>query len=346
MAKRTPTPWRRLRVALRAAAAALCLAVSAVTPAQTSVIQADEPDPSVAACLATGHVGGAGPVYPPEELGSKSGGTVRVRMEFVNANGPPRATVLYSQAESFEAAVLEHIRSYRLPCFKPAAGRVVFVQEFNFDRRDGRKVAWSAPRSMEEMSPCKATPETKASELRYPDYAGRRGAQGSVLAQARFDAPGQAPTVTILNEADVDGRDLKNVAVAHMQRSRLICSEPSGTWPKIALQLFRFRLEGAVAPVLKDLTLRQFVGAIDKPDRHRVRFDLNSMACPFEVDLVLYQPYAANPVGEVGRSDPNRHEFLLWLSTVALRIPPVTLKDVLGDTIRISVPCGSLDLTS
>lgn len=44
--------------------------------------------------------------------------------------------------------------------------------------------------------------------------------------------------------------------------------------------------------------------------------------------------------------NPNRPEFLRWLSNVALRIPPETLKEVLGDTIVPPVPCGSLDLTS
>jgi hypothetical protein len=266
-----------------------------------------------------------------------------VSIEFVNADGPPRAKVLFSQGEPLEKAVLQRVRAYRLPCFRPGSTRAVFIQEFHFDPRDGRPVSWSAARSVQEVSPCTLIDELKASEIRYPQRAMRQNVSGSVLAQARFDGPDQAPTVTILNEV---GRDLTDVAVEQMRRSRLSCREPSGKWPKSALQMFRFRIEGNGGHVLKDMTLRQFVGAIDKLEKHRVRFDLSSMACPFDVDLVLYQPYAKNPVGEVGEPDPNRQEFLAWLSTVALRIPHVTLKQVLGDTMRISVPCGSLDLTS
>ena len=59
---------------------------------------------------------------------------------------------------------------------------------------------------------------------------------------------------------------------------------------------------------------------------------------------MLLQPYAPNMVGEVGRSDPNRTEFIEWLKTLALDLPTRMRKHVIGDTITISVPCGLIDL--
>jgi hypothetical protein len=320
----------------------LALVGSAGALAQATVA-ADVPDAATAACLTPKSHEGTKVLYPTDLLDSKSDGIVRLRMEFFDADMPPRASVLYSSAEAFEQAARKRVRDYRLPCLKAGAAPVVLLQEFSFDPRDGRRVMVADPQALEIRANC-VLEGINPSELAYPARAMQNGVTGSVLVQARFEASGQAPSsVTVLNPAPAI---LAFAASEHMKGARLVCKEPSGTWPKSALQGFKFHIENSATVRLKDLSFVQFLGLVDKIETQRVRFDLNSMACPFELEWVLHRPYAENGVGEVGQTDPNRQALLAWLRDVELRIPLVTLNQVLGDTIRITVPCGLVDLTS
>jgi hypothetical protein len=321
----------------------LLWAWSGIAQAQAAVMLPHEPDNATLACLTPKSRDGSAIPYPKGALELKHGGTVRVRIEFFSADAAPRINVMYSAGPDFEAAVLERVREYRLPCFKAGSAPIVVTQEFSFDPRDGRPVTWSGAQLSRTLPNCTLS-GFDPSEVSYPHEALMRNERGAVLVLARFDAPGERPTVTFLNP--VESLDLARKVRATMWRARLECTEAPGQWPVIGMMPFTFRIEGRPAPQLKDMSLKQFVGAIDQIDKHRVRFDLTSMSCPFDVDLKLYQPYTENAVGEVGVPNPNRQSFLAWLRTVALRIPPVTLKQVLGDTIRISVPCGLVDLTS
>ena len=325
-----------------ALAGVLALAGNAAALAQPTVVP-DEPDAAISACLTPKGNEGTKVEYPNSMLDWKATGTVRLRMEFFDPDKPPRTTVLYSSNEPFEEAARTRVREYRLPCLKPGSTPVVFLQEFSFDSRDGRRVSWDGPQAAGARGDCELN-GVKSSDLIYPARALHKNVTGVALTEARFEASGEAPSsVTVLNPV---AGDLAFAATSYMKNARLVCKEPSGRWLKTVHQPFNFHVEGAAGVVFKDMSFVQFLGAVDKIETHRVRFDLDSMACPFDLDLVLYQPYAANSVGEVGQTDPNRQALLAWLRTVQLRIPPVTLKQVLGDTIRITVPCGLVDLTS
>jgi len=77
----------------------------------------------------------------------------------------------------------------------------------------------------------------------------------------------------------------------------------------------------------------------------KVRFDLTTMGCPFEVDVTAYKPYATNGVAEVGQRDPNRREFLEWLRAATFVFPPAAQRTAIGSSSRVTVPCALLDFS-
>jgi len=281
--------------------------------------------------------------YPARELQLRSDGTVRVRLTFTAPDEAPRVEVLFSSGENFEAAVLDHIHDYRLPCFPAGHAPLVAIQEFGFDFRGAGKVYWAKPQStVIEEGDCEVT-GFDSSSLRDPDMVRSRARSSTVLVEMQFDGEGKAPSVKVLNP--LPGPYVADEVIEAVRKLRVTC-KASRTWPLKAVQSYRFRRTDTDQLVLNDMSLKSFVQSIDHLEKHQVRFDLSSMSCPFAVQLRLYQPYAKNSVGEVGKTDPNRAGFIAWLTTVSLRIPDETLNQVLGDTIRISVPCGVLDLTS
>jgi hypothetical protein len=241
--------------------------------------------------------------------------------------------------------VLSFVNDYRLPCFRKGGQRAFAIQEFVFHPRDARAVTWVAPVAVgPRQDDCKVVGIEKTKLERYPPKALREGAQGKVLALATFEGPGVPAKVTILHGGG--HRALDEAVGEALGQVQLECSAPGERWPRGAIQLYTFRIEGGARAALKDLDLKTFVAAIDQLGSHKVRFDLTTMSCPFEVQLVLYQPFARNSVGQVGPPDPNRQALLAWLQSVALRLPPKAMDELLGSTMRISVPCGLLDLNS
>jgi hypothetical protein len=326
------------------AVAAWACVVPAAT-AQTFEFEADSSSATIA-CLAPAVADLPKPVYPPDELTMRAGGFVRVRLEFSRPDRAPGITTIFRSAPAFEAVVLERVKQYRLPCLKADAKPLVVYQEFSFDPRDGRNVFWSEPSAEVPASTnnrC-VIHGRGTSDVRYPSFVPSNAKDATVLARLTFTATNQPPKVEILNKVKYRAFELE--LIDYVKKTWVTCDSPDVTWPVTALQTFSFHMEGADRVALKDMTLKSFVSAVQDLDKQQVRFDLSSMACPFEVQLSLYQPFATNSVGEVGASNPNRAAFLAWLRSVALRIPDETLNQVLGDSIRISVPCGVLDLTS
>jgi hypothetical protein len=283
--------------------------------------------------------------YPAREEAMRTEGSVRVRMEFTGPGDAPNVDVLFASTASFEEAVRSHVRAYRLPCMPSGHAPVVAVQEFAFDPRGGPKVHWSEPWETEPMSAGGCQPSGLDSRsVRYPSWTSTNRPV-NVFVRMRFDGPGEAPRAEILNAKDLPSKYFAEEVTEAVHEIRLSCA-PSRRWPVTAIQIYRFTRDTDRVSVLKDLTLAKFLGAVREVDAHKVRFDLSSMGCPFDVELRLYQPYARNSVGEVGQPNPNRAAFLTWISTLSLGIPDETLNQVLGDRMRISVPCGVLDLTS
>jgi hypothetical protein len=299
------------------------------------------PGASPVECLTT--VGGTtAPVYPNDELGLKREAVVRVRLIFSGPDAAPKATVFHNLgSDAFSAAVLEHAARYRLPCMAAGAAPVVATQEFRFTY-DERKVFYGGLR--DEPGGTRAVACVTGGERRpeFPRDLNGPPPQGNVVVKLRFTGASDEPTVTVLTDAG--SRVLRRLVLDHVRRYRMPCLAPSDK-PFEAMQTFFFRLEGDPQYTLRDLTLQQLVDGLDKPEQQRVRFDFSTMACPFEVRLGLYQPFASNSVGEVERSDPNRREFIEWLKGLALKLPDAAARHVVGQSMIVSVPCGMLDLT-
>lgn len=325
-----------MRIAWSHAAAALCLvAASAASVAATPGGLFIEPPDSMLGCLERPP---APPPYPVGLAENKLGGTIRVRLSFYSSSEPPRSAVTFAAGgDAFRRAVLEHVASYRLPCLAGGAAPVEAVQEFQFLPGDGRKVHWSVVRDGQADSSRQADCVAGRDRgIRFP------GVIGTVLVRLRFDSPSAAPDVAVLY--DSSGGRLSNSVRDAVAGYRMTCLT-AGAKPVEARQLFRFAWADEPATLLKDAPLSAFVRALADLERHKVRFDFSTMRCPFDVRLVLFQPYARNEVGEIGSSQPDRREFIEWLKGVELALNPRQRSQVVGDSMTISVPCGVLDLT-
>jgi hypothetical protein len=68
------------------------------------------------------------------------------------------------------------------------------------------------------------------------------------------------------------------------------------------------------------------------------------MACPFQVAWTLGLPKLDNRVGQVGKPDPNRTEFLAWLGGLEMDLQKAQFEQLVGQTLIINVGCGKLAL--
>lgn len=288
-------------------------------------------------------------VYPERELDAKQGAVVRVRITFKAPDQEPEVEVIGNTGGNiFGELAVRRARAYRLPCLKAGEPIVIATQEYSFVPTDGRPVAWGPPeQDGAEYTRCVMLDGQALPWKRKPDYpskAVRDRQSGLVLTRMTFVSATQPPQIEVL--FDSGNRHFRESVVAFLADVRLPCL-PAGQQVS-ATQSFDFAFDGVPIKVPRDLTLGKFVGAmgakLDAP-ANKVRFDLSAMGCPFDVRFVLYQPYLSNSVGEVGRRDERRTQFLDWLRKVNLDVPKADMKYVLGETITISVPCGLLDLT-
>lgn len=280
-------------------------------------------------------------VYPDWALREKVGGEIRVQMTFKRSDAPPDADLVYDgSGGQLYREVLRHVASYRLPCLTPGAPPLVVTQEFGFRPDDGRPVLHAVEGGAVDAKAVAVCIDKGSEPLKYPDWP-RMADPGTVFAEFRFAAPDREPDVRIVY--DGSGGPLGRAVRRHATSYRVTCN-PTNRWPIRALQNFRFNLPGRDRAVLNDMTFVNFVKALDRLDEHVARFDFDTMACPFQVAWTLKQPYLANDVGEVGATDAGRREFLGWLGRVDLKLAARDRKLVLGDTMRIDVPCGVVDI--
>jgi len=328
-------------VSLSLAAVILAAAQLAVAQLPANALEL-ESSPRAASCVKTG----AAPLkYPAGMVDQKHGGIVRVRLTFVAGDKPPRAEVFYDTVGNvFRDAVLDHVDSYRLPCQRQEDPPAVLTQEFAFSPAASAKVFWYPLRNEPDAARRSlASCVTGADNVpAYPHSRIDTVENGSVLARFTFTKPDQPPAVEIL--FDGGSPRFARYVDAYGTRLRLPCL-PEADSPLKVIQHFSFVMEGSRRSLLKDATLAAFVPAIDKIENERVRFDFRTMGCPFDVRFQLRQPVLPNAVGEVERSDPNRREFLEWLRGVNLKLSAGQRRQVIGDSMTISVPCGELDLS-
>jgi hypothetical protein len=186
------------------------------------------------------------------------------------------------------------------------------------------------------------------------EYDSRRGLTGgvdntdwgetsAVLVRLTFTAADAPPAVEQLYAAG--NRKLVPLVEARVAQYRLSCLPP-GHSKVVATQRFvMYGLDAKVLQLKRELTLvdvlRLAPAAKDKP----VRFDFNTMACPFQLEFAPYQPYAINTVREVADRNPARREFIRWLQDITLDLPPQFMRTAMGSRSLVTVPCTVLDLS-
>jgi hypothetical protein len=285
------------------------------------------------------------PSYPTEERERKSGAHVRVLFTFVAPDAAPTVDIFFnSGSPAFAEAVKAHAIEYRLPCMPPGRAPVKMTREFNFSVTMSRAVSGGPARMSDLDQTCisfgKGRPDYPKSG---PIWSQDLVPQGTVLAEVSFAGVDLPPAVRIL----FDGGHPKlgrSVADHITAQYRMTCA-PSLGFPLVGVQSFVFRIDGETQYRLKDVGLRSFVGALADLKPGGPIFDFHTMACPFEVELSHFRPYAGNAVYEVGAANPNRREFIEWLREARLNLPSDAAKQLVGAAIKISVPCGKLDLS-
>ncbi len=174
--------------------------------------------------------------------------------------------------------------------------------------------------------------------LLYPPELLRRKDGGTVKVELRFAAADQAPKVNVL------AAPRHTTLVAEVRDFAAGLRMPClGSQPVEQTQLFMFKIDGGARTVLNDFSLVQLVGAArDLPAG--VYFDLNTMQCPFSLRLGYFRPHGPNEVRALDTHHPARQAFMDWLSQITLNLPDVRNTEVLGQTITVEVPCGTVDL--
>ena len=268
-----------------------------------------------------------------------------MELRFRAADQAPKVTVLDEDRQTLgalEDAVREHVVHLRVPCMAAGSPAVVLRRDYVFVPNDGRKVAASQPRDQadsarREQLAC----ITHLKGLKRPDYsrlALRDAKQGNVYVRLRFEAPDQPPMLEVL------AASRHTVLVAEVRDYAADLRMPCvGSQPVEHTQLYKFRIEDGARSVLRDMSLVQLVGAARDLPRG-VYFDLNTMQCPFSLRLSYFRPQGPNEVRALGNNHPARQAFMDWLSQITLNLPAELNTEVLGQTITVEVPCGTVDL--
>jgi|CXWL01.1.fsa_nt_gi hypothetical protein len=300
------------------------------------------PSPAVR-CLTPAQPQRGEPEYPSQKLAAKKGGRVAVELIFTTPDKRPEVRILESEGgPDFIYAVEDHVRAFRVPCLEYADIPVRLRQEYSFVR-DHRKVLWSAPSDAADPERARLVKCVKHLEPKtvpdYPIQDRRDHVQGRVLLQLRFTSPHEAPQVRRLDSPW--NRSLALSAEEWAAGYRMPCHQGQ---PINVLRAFEFKFEGAELPTFKDLSLRQFVGAIKDIETMTVHHDFTAMGCPFDVRLHYLQPHLPNAVGELETSNPARRPLLDWLASVTLKLPDKLQSALLGDKLTLTIPCGTIHL--
>lgn len=175
-----------------------------------------------------------------------------------------------------------------------------------------------------------------------PYAAGERTPAGNVVLRLKFVQSDAPPAVEVVYAA-------KHYLLAKTGESiakeyRMHCEKPLA-FPVYATQTIRLRTEGAQGMSLKDMEFVSFLQSLDRASLGKVKFDLNAMACPFDVKVRLIEPFAENAVSESEARNPNRQEFLAWMRKLVFKYPAETERFLVGESTKVTVPCMVLDLT-
>lgn len=217
------------------------------------------------------------------------------------------------------------------------------------DMADMRQDAWTqVPQEVQVISADSAT-AMQQSQCKFtgpsgirPFPSGNRTPAGNVVVRMKFVQSDTPPEVEVLYSAR--HHLLANTGVSMAQEYRMHCEKPLAT-PVYATQTIRLRTEGAQGAAVKDMAFVPFLQSLDRASLGKVKFDLNTMSCPFDVKVTLIEPFAENTITEAETRDPNRQEFLAWLRKLVFKYPAETERFLVGESTKVSVPCMVLDLT-
>lgn len=276
---------------------------------------------------------GAAPGLKPDAVSTSASALLRARLTFRPGSPEPEVELLWNRwPEAAAAAYASYLRGYRMPCLE--AQPQSLVQEF-----------WLEPGSAEpkpgEVWPM-ATPGEPGSCYAPPARGVAATEQwGVVLANFRF-VPGQeGPEVLIVHQ--VGATAAVDAVRQHVAKYRRCSGERTTTgWHE---QVFEFLPPGWQKPALPALELTRFLGMVRGIEQMRAHFDTGTMACPFNVDLSLYQPAGLNRARSSGDENPQRAALLAWLGSLRLNLPQAAETALFTKTMKISVPCLHLELT-
>lgn len=300
-----------------------------------------EPEDAMMACLLPAAAERGTPAYPEPANTLGQDATIKVRLTFTSRDSAPSFKFIPDEKNSaFESVVGDFIKRYRLPCFDPGLGPVRATQEFRFraSTKNPVEMAFSEDAKPGLRKSCFSTVPVK-----YPARASGAGSEGNVLLEIKFLKRNVPPVVRVLYASGI--RDLQAAAVNAAKEYVLGCDIGEDMLPLTATQLFAFRIDGNARVKLRDVTLPQFLRALDRSNLRGVRFDFTTMGCPFDVNIAMRQPYAYNYIVRDGRTEPSQSPFLAWLTTLTMKFPKESEALLVGESIKISVPCMILDLT-
>jgi hypothetical protein len=292
------------------------------------------------ACLTRS--GGLAPVYPPEALDRRDGGTVRVELEFSAPDTAPTVRFLGKDAfESLRDAVRLHVKPFRLPCLPVGHAPVTIRQDYVFTPNDGRKVIATAPREprpsgQRQLDCLKLTGDQGRPE--YPKAALQAEQQGVVLLALTFEAPDRSPQIDVV--ARPSSTHLVNSARNFASRLRMPCLKDS---PLTVDFSYAFVIDGGDRVRLNDMGLASLV-RLAKSYPKGVYFDTRTMSCPFDLRISYWQPHRRNSVAQLDKDDESRHALMDWIAQIELKLPPDAENPVLGGEFLVQVPCIVVDL--
>jgi hypothetical protein len=294
-------------------------------------------------CLTRGDVKSETPVYPREAYEARISAHVVAQLTFERPDAQPRIRIDDEGiSRVFIESVHDFVRAYRVPCLEPGQ-RAQLRQEFVFRPTDGRRVrAWLPQDADGQRQARLAACKKRNDNVPRPDYPTRALMdleQGTVVFKLRFEDADRAPQIVLADDS-VNGQ-LIDAAREHAAGWRLPCHEGG---PVEMLMLYQFFIEGTRQTVLAHPTFANFLRAVKGIQQANLYFDFDTMGCPFDVRLRLYQPHADNEVGELGEPHPERRFFLDWLRRQQLALDARSLNRVVGQHMDLRVPCGRVDL--
>lgn len=283
------------------------------------------------------------PDYPDEALKRRDAGVVRVQLEFRGPDQAPRVSFLHhADVDSLDFAIKQHVRQYRVPCMQAGDRPVILLKEYAFDSDGRSRVMASAAR--DNADPARAAqmkclrhtnPDSKPE---YPPASLLREEQGMLLAKMHFTAPDQPPTLEWI--AATPHQRLRLSVQRFAKGLTLPCLQDG---PVDLIIAYKFVLQGGARTLLKDSELIQLLGA-SKDLAKPAFFDLNTMACPFDVRLTYHRPFAKNRVQQLDTLNPAREPLLDWLAGVTLNLSDAEQLPLFGNRLIVTVPCGKIDL--